>query len=190
MAYVPGRTAGRRRQATAAIPSLHAVTIRQTAAGADRGQPKTAKTKNFTKSGGKSFANDRKLAKIATFLYILGQYGKESPPAAGTFLAKSGVNDRHRHHLHAPGRQPGGEVYKSEGRSLLSLLRNSPPRPNVLHTGSNIRAISLSPPRPHVPLSGTPIRASHASYRQVRGRGGGFETGSKKRNGQKAEVEK
>ena len=57
-AYVPGRTAGRRRPAAAAVPGLHALTIRQTAADADRGQPKSAKTKNFTKSSGKSFAND------------------------------------------------------------------------------------------------------------------------------------
>lgn len=65
----------------------------------------------------------------------------------------------------------GGEVYKSEGQSPFSMLRNSPPRS-------------------HVPHSGTPIRVSQASYRQVRGRGGGFETGSKKRNGQKVKVEK
>lgn len=65
----------------------------------------------------------------------------------------------------------GGEVYNSEGQKKSAVRRNSPPRS-------------------HVPLSGTPIRASHASYRKVRGRGGGFETGSKKRNGQKAEVEK
>ena len=45
-----------------------------------------------------------------------------------------------------------GEVYKPEGQSLFALLRNSPPRL-------------------HVPLSGTPIRVSHASYRQVMGRG-------------------
>lgn len=53
-AYVPGLTADRRQPAAAATPGLHAVTIRQTAAGADRGQPKPAKTENFTKSGSKS----------------------------------------------------------------------------------------------------------------------------------------
>jgi len=45
-----------------------------------------------------------------------------------------------------------GEVYKPEGQSLFALLRNSPPRL-------------------HVPHSGTPIHVSQASYRQVRGRG-------------------
>ena len=64
-----------------------------------------------------------------------------------------------------------GEVYKPEGQSLFALLRNTPP-----HL--------------HLPLSGTQIRVSQASYRQVSGRGVSFETGSKKRNGQKAEAEK
>ena len=146
-AYVPGLTADRRQPAAAAIPGLHAVTIRQTAAGADRGQPKPAKTKNFTKSEGKSGRNERELAKIGTFVYILEQYVKESPPAAGVFLAKPGVNDRHRHPLTISRTATrGGEVYKSEGQNLFSMLRNSPLRLNVLHTGSNIRAISLSPP--------------------------------------------
>ena len=77
--------------------------------------------------------------------------------------------DHHRHHLTTTRTATQGEVYKPEGQSLFSLLRNSPPRS-------------------HVPHSGTPILVSQASYRQVRGRGGGFETGSKKRNGQKAEV--
>lgn len=60
--------------------------------------------------------------------------------------------DHHRHHLTTYRTATRGEVYKPEGQSLFSLLRNSPPRS-------------------HVPHSGTPICVSHASYRQVRGRG-------------------
>lgn len=65
--------------------------------------PKQPKTENFTKSGRKSGGNERELAKIGTFLYILGQYGKESTPAAGVFPAKSGGNGRHRHPLTTTG---------------------------------------------------------------------------------------
>lgn len=64
-----------------------------------------------------------------------------------------------------------GEVYKPEGQSLFALLRNSPPRL-------------------HVPFS----VSQSAFLTQVTGKlgvgGGSFETGSKKRNGQKGEVEK
>lgn len=65
---------------------------------------------------------------------------RKAPPAAGVFLAKSGGNDGQRRQppdLTAARTATRGEVYKSEGQSLFSLLRNSPPRLNVLHIGSN-----------------------------------------------------
>lgn len=88
---------------------------------------------------------------------------------------------RHAHYQRRPppAQHQGGEVYNSEGQKESAVCCNSPPRLNVLHTGSNIRAISLSPPRSHVLLSGTQIRASHASYRKVRGRGVVLKPGQK-----------
>lgn len=65
------------------VPRLHAVTIQQTAAGAGRGQPKPAE---IVKSEAESGRNERELAKIVTFVYILGQYGKESPRRRAYFL--------------------------------------------------------------------------------------------------------
>lgn len=78
----------------------------------------------------------------------------------------------------------GGGLQIGRAKPFLPATQLSPP-PKCSPYRSNIRAISLSPPLSHVPHSGTPIRVSQASYRQVRGRGGGFETGSKKRNGQR-----
>jgi hypothetical protein len=63
-------------------------------------QPKPAE---IVKSEAESGRNERELAKIATFLYILGQYVKECTPAAGVFPAKSGGNGRHRHPLDTTG---------------------------------------------------------------------------------------
>lgn len=65
--------------------------------------PKQPKTENFTKSGRKSRRNALELAKTETFVYILGQYVKESTPAAGVFPAKSGGNGRSRHPLTTTG---------------------------------------------------------------------------------------
>jgi len=76
------------------------VTIQQTAADADRGRPKPAE---IVKSEAESGRNALELAKTETFVYILEQYGKESPPAAGVFPAKSGGNGRHRHPLTTTG---------------------------------------------------------------------------------------
>nr|DAH41098.1 MAG TPA: hypothetical protein [Caudoviricetes sp.] len=115
-------------------PWLHAVTIRQ-AAGPHRKRPKPAE---IVKSEHESGRNERELAKIGTFLYILGQYGKECHPAAGLFPAKSGGNDgqrHHWHHLNTTRTATLGEVYKPEGQSLFSLLRNSPPSPHVPFPG-------------------------------------------------------
>ena len=156
------------------LPRLHALTIRQAAATTD----KTAKT------GGNCQIRDRKRTKCIrtcknrNICLHIRTIWKGKPPGGGRISCKirrkwtaPAPADHHRHHLTTTRTATRGEVYKPEGQSLFPLLRNSPPRS-------------------HVPHSGTPIRVSHASYRQVRGRGGGFETGSKKRNGQKAEVEK
>lgn len=77
---------------------------------------------------------------------------KEKHPGGGRISCKI----RRKWTAPAPADHPQdgnpGEVCKPERQSLFSLLRNSPPRS-------------------HVPHSGTPIRVSQASYRQVRGRG-------------------
>jgi hypothetical protein len=75
------------------------VTIRQAAAATG----KKSKPAEIVKTERENGRNDGELAKIGTFLYILGQYGKESTPAAGVFPAKSGGNGRHRHPLTTTG---------------------------------------------------------------------------------------
>lgn len=81
-------------------PRLHALTIRQTAAGPDQNSQRRRISPN---PGAKVGEMNENLQKNVTFLYILGQYGKESTPAAGVFPAKSGGNGRHRHPLTTTG---------------------------------------------------------------------------------------
>lgn len=81
-AHVPGRTADRRRPAAAAIPGPHAVTIQQTAAGADRGRPKLAKFPHKKR-------NARELARKNAFVCIIYSNTNESTHRQHAFLAKS-----------------------------------------------------------------------------------------------------
>ena len=76
---------------------------------------------------------------------------------------------------HPPGIR-GGEVYNSEGQKGSTVRRNSPSR---LHVPFYISYMVISTRKTDVEI-----------YQQVGGEGGGFETGSKKRNGQKIEGEK
>lgn len=70
----------------------------------------------------------------------------------------------------------GGQVYNSEGARLSSAPRNSPSRLHVPFQG------------PYTIIK--TINGASVRYRQVRGRGVVLKPNGKKRNGQKAEVEK
>lgn len=142
-AYVPGRTANRRRPAAAAIPGPHAVTIQQTAADADRGRPKPAE---IVKSEAESGRNALELAKTETFVYILVQYGKESTPAAGAFPAKSGGNDRHRHPLDTPrAATRGGRFTNRKSKTFPPCYATLPPAsmfPTPAHQSAFLKQVT------------------------------------------------
>lgn len=174
-AYVPGQTADSRRPPAAAGAPAPRATHPTDGGHHRRGLPGDERNRKKHPTITK---NARKLARKRVSVRITYNNAHTNGRRGGLILQNWRKNAGRQPPRHAqyqrcppPAKHQGGEVYNSEGQKKSAVRRNSHPRS-------------------HVPLSGTPIRASHASYRQVRGRGGGFETGSKKRNGQKAEVEK
>ena len=159
---------------------LHALTIQQTAAATGEDCRKTRETSGNPPQSPEMQVNLQEKA-FACVLHTIMRTETGGAAAQSCKIGAKMQDGSPLHHARPPAAATtcpasGGEVYNSEGQKGNAVRRNSPP---CIHVPFHVFYMVISTQN-----------ADAASYRQVRGEGGGFETDAKKRNCQKVEVKK